>query len=188
MTKVIFVPGNGGSTTHDNWFPQVKKELESAGLEVIATTFPDPYLAREEYWIPFLRDQLKADDDTILVGYSSGAIAALKFAQQYEILGSVLVGVYHTDLGIKEEKLSGYFDTPWDWKTIQANQQWTVIFAAQDDPWIPVDEPRYIHKRLKCEYHEFKDQGHFGQESSFKENFTELSLAILRNLKAKKSQ
>lgn len=185
MTKVIFIPGNGGSTTRDNWFPAIEQDLKSHGIEVIAATFPDPYLARESFWIPFLKDTLKADKDTILVGYSSGAIAALKFAQQYPILGSVLVGVYHTDLGIEEEKLSGYFDTPWHWKTIRENQQWTVIFAAQDDPWIPIHEPRYIHKQLNCEYHEYKNQGHFGAESYFKKSFKELSLAIIRNIKEK---
>jgi len=49
MAKVIFVPGNGGCTTHDNWFPSVQKDLEAAGLEVMAVEFPDPDLARESF-------------------------------------------------------------------------------------------------------------------------------------------
>ena len=50
MLKVIFVPGNGGSSTQDIWYPSVKAELNEAGVEVIATDFPDPELARESYW------------------------------------------------------------------------------------------------------------------------------------------
>lgn len=81
MTKIIFIPGNGGSTTHDNWFPSVKKELEAHGLSVVAAPFPDPELARESIWIPYLLNELKVDRNSILVGHSSGAIAAMRFAE-----------------------------------------------------------------------------------------------------------
>jgi predicted alpha/beta hydrolase family esterase len=181
MTKVIFIPGNGGSTTSDNWFPSVKLELEQKGLQVIAAKFPDPELARESFWIPFLLDELKVDENTVLVGHSSGAIAAMKLAEKHKILGSVLVGTYYTDLGIEAEKLSGYFDKSWDWKSMRHNQQWTVIFASQDDPWIPIQEPRYVHAQLNCEYHEYTNLGHFGGDY-YKPTFPELSEAIIRNI------
>jgi uncharacterized protein len=181
MTKIIFVPGNGGSTTKDNWFPSVKKELEAQGLSVIAATFPDSELARESIWVPFLLNELKADEDSVLVGHSSGAIAAMRLAEKHSILGSVLIGAYHTDLGLENEKQAGYFDRPWDWGKIKQNQKWIVLFSSQDDPWISIDQPRYIHSKLKCEYHEYKNQGHFGGDY-FKESFPELTQAIIRNL------
>lgn len=182
MIKVVFAPGNGGSTTRDNWFPSLQKTLEEAGIKVIAPDFPDPELARECYWIPFLRDTLHVDDQTVIVGHSSGAIAAMRMAQTQKILGSVLVGAYHTDLDMETEKASGYFDTPWDWEKIAKNQRWCLLFASQDDPWIPVQEARFIHEQLNCEYHEFTDQGHFGGDY-FKPDFPELSQALIRHLK-----
>ncbi len=185
VTKIIFIPGNGGSTTSDNWFPSVKKELEAQGVSVIAASFPDSDLARESIWIPFLLNELKVDKNSILVGHSSGAIAAMRLAEKHSIVGSVLVGAYHTDLGIEDEKKSGYFDRPWDWQKIRENQKWTVLFSSRDDPWIPIDQPRYIHSKLKCEYHEYTNQGHFGGDY-FKEFFPELSQAIIRNLGSKK--
>jgi len=185
MVKVVFVPGNGGSTTQDNWFPSVKNELEACGLKVIAETFPDPDLARESYWIPFLHNEIKVDHDTILVGHSSGAIAAMRFAERYPILGSVLVGAYHTDLGIEKEKLSGYFSRPWDWRKIRNNQKWISLFASEDDPWIPIEHARDIYQNLNCEYHEYKNQGHFGGDY-VKREFPELTLSILNYLKIPK--
>ena len=179
--KIIFIPGNGGSTPKDNWFPSVQKELEAHGLKVVAREFPDSHLARESFWIPFLKDILKADKNSVLVGHSSGAIAALRYAEQYEIFGSVLVGAYHTHLGIETEKQSGYFDRPWDWKKIKTNQKWTALFASQDDPWIPIHEPRYLHTKLNCEYHEYKKEGHFGGDY-FKRDFPELSQVIIKNV------
>lgn len=179
--KVIFIPGNGGGSPNDNWFPSVKKELEAAGLNVIAEEFPDNDLARASFWIPFLRDKLKADENTILIGHSSGAIAAMRLAEIQPILASVLVGAYYTDLNMDKEKQSGYFDKAWDWKSIKANQQWAVLFASQDDPWIPIEEARYIHTQLDCEYHEYKNLGHFGGDY-YKPTFPELSRSIIRNI------
>lgn len=182
MIKVVFAPGNGGSTTRDNWFPSLQKTLEEAHIQVVAPDFPDPELARESYWIPFLRDTLKVDDQTVIVGHSSGAIAAMRMAQTQKILGSVLVGAYHTDLNMETEKASGYFETPWDWPKMRKNQQWCLLFASQDDPWIPVHEARFVHEQLNCEYHEFTDQGHFGGDY-FKPDFPELSHALVQRLK-----
>lgn len=179
--KVIFIPGNSGGTTNDNWFPSVKKELEAAGLEVISEEFPDNDLARMSLWIPFLLNELHADENTVLVGHSSGAIAAMRLAEVTPILGSVLVGAYHTDLGMEKEKLSGYFDHPWDWEKILNNQKWITLFASQNDSWIPIEEPRYLHSKLNCEYHEYKNEGHFGYDCH-KSTFPELSQSIIRNL------
>lgn len=160
--KVIFIPGNGGGSPNDNWFPYLKEELEKLKIEVIASEFPDNQLARESYWIPFLKNVLKADAKTILVGHSSGAIAAMRYAETNRLLGSVLVGGYHTDLGLPTEKQSGYFDRPWDWPSIMQNQKWIIQFASVNDPWIPIEEARFVHGKLNTEYHEFVDQGHFG--------------------------
>ena len=182
MVKAIFIPGNGGGKPTDNWFPYLKKELESLGCEVIAKNFPDSDLAREAFWIPFLKEELKASSDTILIGHSSGAIAAMRFAEKNTILGSVLVGVYHTDLGHEKERLSGYFDHPWNWEAIKKNQKWILEFASTDDPWIPIVEARFVRDRLKAEYYEYEDQGHFGGDY-FKETFVELAHALKEKLK-----
>ncbi|WP_341792077.1 alpha/beta hydrolase [Rickettsia endosymbiont of Gonocerus acuteangulatus] len=105
----------------------------------------------------------------------------MRFAEQYPILGSVLVGAYHTDLDMEKEKLSGYFSRPWNWEKIRSNQKYISLFASEDDPWIPIDYARYLYKHLNCEYHEYKNQGHFGGDYTKKE-FPELTLSILNYL------
>lgn len=179
--KVIFIPGNGGGGPNDNWFPYLKEELEKLKIEVVASEFPDNQLARESYWIPFLKNNLKADVETILVGHSSGAIAAMRFAENNKIFGSVLVGAYHTDLDLPMEKQSGYFNRPWDFESIIQNQQWIIQFASVNDPWIPIEEARFVHEKLNTEYHEFLDFGHFGGDYN-KLVFPELFDAIKMKL------
>lgn len=179
--KVILIPGNGHSSPQDNWLPYTKLALENLGLIVLAPQFPDTPLAREAYWLPFIKNELGADHNTILIGHSTGAIVAMRFAQTHKILGSILVGTYHTDLGMESEKLSGYFNRPWDWQAISSNQKFIIQFASTDDPWIPIAEARMVHKQLNTQYHEYTDQGHFGGDY-YKPQFPELVAALKKNL------
>lgn len=164
MTRVILLHGNGGGSGEDNWFPWLKYKLEKLNVTCETPDLPDPIEAKSTIWLPYIQDVLKADEDTILIGHSSGAVAAMRYAETHKILGSVLIGTYYTDLGDEREKASGYFDTPWQWEAIRNNQSWSVIFSSDDDPYIPIEEPRLIKDKLDSEYYEFSDRGHFGYD------------------------
>jgi len=140
----------------------------------VAPDLPDAKLARKEYWFPYFRDVLKLGVNDIIVGHSSGALAIMKYAENNKIGASVLVATYYTDLGYESEKASGYFDTPWQWDKIKANQKWSAIFASDDDPYISVEEPRFIRDKLGSEYFEFSSKGHFGGDANPKTEFPEL--------------
>jgi predicted alpha/beta hydrolase family esterase len=158
--KVILIHGNGGCTAGDAWYPRVEEECAALGLTVVNQTFPDNVKARAKFWLPHL-EQLGADEHTILIGHSSGAVAAMRYAETHRLLGSILVGVCHTDLGDSGEAASGYYSAPWQWERIRQNQQWIAMYHSVDDPHIPVAEPRFVAAQLKCNYFEFKDRGHF---------------------------
>jgi uncharacterized protein len=161
MPKVILIHGNNTMHWSYGWMPWLKAELEKLGLVVTGETFPDSIIAREKYWIPFLRDVLNADENTILIGHSSGATAAMRFAEKNKLLGTILVSPSYTDRGDPLEIQSGYFGRPWQWEKIKANQKWIIEFCSQDDPYLPLEEFRHIHEMLKTEYHEFDNRGHF---------------------------
>src|SRR5882672_10708870 len=103
MQKVILIHGNGDSSGQDNWFPWLKAELEKLGVQCVSPDFPNPKEAKADEWLPFLQNELHADENTIIVGHSSGAVAAMRFAENHKICGSVLVGTYYTDLGYDDE-------------------------------------------------------------------------------------
>ena len=166
--RAILIHGNGGSTAGDIWLPWVERELTSLGLDVINETFPDNVKARASIWLPHL-DALGADDRTILIGHSSGALAAMRFAETHRLAGSILVGVCHTDLGDPFEKASGYYDRPWQWQRIREHQPWIAIFSSTDDPHIPIAEPRFVAAQLRCSHFEFTDRGHFVDQREFPE-------------------
>ena len=180
--KIILLHGNNGGkddggAAHDYWFPYAKQEFDRLGLNVISKDFPDPKVAKMSIWLPFLKQECGADEQSILIGHSSGAIAAMRYAETNRVLGSVLVGAYYTDTGDPNERASGYFDTPWNWPAIRKNQQWIIQFASIDDPFFPIEEPRFVSKWLQSEYHEFIDRGHF-----FDREFPELVKEVKQKL------
>lgn len=178
-TKVIIIHGNQGGTGNDQWIPWLKFELEKRNFEVLNPTFPDNHGAKMSVWLPFL-ESISVDENTILVGWSSGAVAAMRYAERYRIRGSVLIGACHTDLNDELERLSGWYDEPWQWETIKSNQRWIAQFASIDDPVIPIDESRFVHERLGTEYHEYTDKKHFGWPEPMT-TFPELLAVILGN-------
>lgn len=161
MKKVVIIHGNGGCTNLHFWTPWLKTELEKNNITVVAPTMPDNVEAKASVWLPYMRDVLKCDENTIVIGHSSGAVAAMRYAEKYPLWGSVLVGACYTDLGFASERLAGYYAAPWQWEAIKKNQQWIVQLASSDDPYIPIQEAQHIHKQLDTDYYEYADQGHF---------------------------
>jgi hypothetical protein len=158
--KIIFLPGNGGDgNTSYGWFPYLKNELKEMGYIVISPIFPDGVLARKDYWLPYL-DTFLPDENTILIGHSSGAVAIMRYTENHKILGSVLVAPCYTDLNLDSEKISGYYDNDWNWESIKNNQKWIIQFSSINDPFIPIEEAKYIHNKLNTIYYEL-NEGHF---------------------------
>ncbi len=157
----------------------MERDLRALGLEVINRTFPDNVRARAEIWLPFI-EELGADAGTVLIGHSSGAVAALRYAETHRVLGSVLVGVCHTDLDDPGERASGYYRAPWRWDDIRRHQAWLGIFQSTDDPCIPVAEARFVAAQLRCAYFESADRGHFTDRAPFPElvQFVRRKLAL----------
>ena len=166
--KAILIHGNGGCTAGDIWLPWLERELTALGVDVINETFPDNIKARARVWLPHI-EALGADEHTILIGHSSGAVAAMRYAETHRLLGSILVGVCHTDLGDAFEAASGYYERPWQWQRIRDNQQWIAVYSSTDDPHIPIAEPRFVAAQLKCSHFEFNDRGHFIDSRQFPE-------------------
>ena len=115
--RVVIIPGMGCVPIEQcNWYSWLKEKLEndeSNRFSVIMEDMPDPHGARESIWLPFIREKLKFDEQTILVGHSSGCEAILRLLENDEVLGVVLVAACHTDLGDDNEKASEYYNRPW---------------------------------------------------------------------------
>ena len=162
--KIAIIPGNGGGAAESSvWYAWVRDALRSDERvsDVMLCDMPDPVLARECYWLPFMRDQLLCDENTIIVGHSSGAAAAMRYAEQWPVGGLVLVGAYASDLDDETERCSGYFSRPWAWHLIRQNSPFVIQFGSTDDPYLPWDEQKRVADALAADLRQFSNRGHF---------------------------
>ena len=100
--------------------------------------------------MPFILGELGANANTIVIGHSSGAEAALRLAEQQRLAGVVLVCACHTDLGEASEREAGYYSRPWLWEDMKSNTPWILQYHSTDDPFIPVAEARYVPAAKGC--------------------------------------
>lgn len=163
ITHAVIIPGNGGGDIfHANWYGWLYKKLNGIGnITCEMKNMPDPIQARESIWLPFMKDSLSVNENTIIIGHSSGAVAAMRYAESHKVYGLVLVSAYTSDLGEENERKSGYFNRPWEWEKIKSNVAWICQFGSTDDPFLPWTEQQEVADGLQCKLHKYNDKGHF---------------------------
>jgi len=157
------------------WYAWLKDELSKRGVKMILRNFPDPYEFRAKYWIPFMKNELKCDEHTVIVGHSAGTAAAMRIAEEQAVAGLVLVSAWYQIGDVSEEPWdgAGYCDNEWNWDQIkkhvvQDNNGFILQFHSVDDDFCDIEEAREISKFLSSEYFEFKNRRHF-QQRKFQE-------------------
>lgn len=161
MTRFVYMHGNGTTHWSASFAPQLKRQLEENNQDTFFETMPDSVEARAEYWLPFLDRIAHVEPDDVIIGWSSGAVAGLRYAETHKLKGLVLIGAHYTHLDDDREKASGYFDTPWDWEAIRNNVGTIILYHGDDDPYIPYDDFLYIADMTRADRHEIAGGGHF---------------------------
>ncbi|HSW77820.1 MAG TPA: alpha/beta hydrolase [Candidatus Chromulinivoraceae bacterium] len=167
--RFIFIHGNQSTHWSFAWAPWLKSELEQLGFETFFETMPDSIIARSEYWLPFLKNHVKVGKNDVIIGWSSGAVAAMRYAEENRLLGSILVSPCYTDLGDELEKESGYYDQPWQWEKIRFNQKHIALLWGDNDPYIPQSEFEHIASQLRPTEMRIRNAGHFIERQNFPE-------------------
>lgn len=167
--RIVYIHGNSSTHWSFGWARWLKAELEKLGYETVFETMPDSIIARSEYWLPFLKDHIKAGANDVLVGWSSGAVAAMRYAEANKLRGSVLISPCYTDLGDELEKQSGYYDAPWRWEKIRSNQDKIALFWGDGDPYISQSEFAFIAGQLHANEYKIPSGKHFIERHEFPE-------------------
>ena len=172
LRRVVVIPGNGAGCASANFYPRLADALRRRGHEVLLREMPDADRARRARWEPFVDAELvRGDAGCVVVGHSSGALAALRLAERARVRALVLVSATHHDLGDRNERASGWYDSPWRWDAVRANARRVALFASSDDPFIPVTTQREVRDGLAAagsaagagsfEYIELNRRSHF---------------------------
>lgn len=167
--RFVYIHGNGTSHWSFGWAKWLQRELISLGYDTFFETMPDSVLARSDYWLPFMKDHIQIGENDIIIGWSSGATAAMRYAESNQILGSILISPSCTDLGDVLEKQSGYYDESWNWDTIRSNQRDIALIYGGNDPYIPQSEFEYIAQSTEARVIAVPAGDHFNNQNTFPE-------------------
>jgi len=168
--KFVILHGNHGTKAEDAWYTSLKDKLSSAGYQVDLRTHPESTINSRTEVIRTLKEEINVDDNTIIIGHSSGAQACMRYAELYPVLGLVLVTPYVTHMGNQHEKESGYFDFQWNPVSIRNNTKWIIQFSSDADPFISYKEQSQVIRRMLRKsdfdytYYKCIDMHHIGKK------------------------
>jgi predicted alpha/beta hydrolase family esterase len=167
MKNVIILHGTG-NTPEGNWFRWLEQELKQRGYDVWLPQLPDAELPdAEKYNKLLLGGGFNFNDETILIGHSSGAVSILNLLQELpegtRLKASFLVGAFKGPLG--KENRSVLFPKPFDFEKIMARCGKFVFIHSDNDPYCPLDDAKFLAQKLSGELIIKEGQGHFNLET-----------------------
>lgn len=164
MKKALLLHGTDGDS-QDNWIPWLKTQLESNGYEVWSPDLPESNAPNTERYNKYILDnkQFQLDQDTIVIGHSSGAVAILGLLEALPENTSVhacyLVGSFKNDLGW--DSLKQLFTKPLDFDRIKSKSRLWYFLHSDNDPYCPLDHARYLHEQIGGDLIVLPGQKHF---------------------------
>ena len=168
MKKVIILHGTMGSPA-GNWFGWLQVELKAKGLQVWLPELPNPEQPSLKQWAEFVATNcpFDLDQETLIVGHSSGAILALVLTQKsaVELGGIVCVSVFH-DNSLNWDANSKLFDVEFDYQAIKKHAKTRLVIHSDDDPYVPVEQAKFVAQQIDAEFLLIPNQGHFNLEKS----------------------
>lgn len=164
MLNALILHGTGGYPT-ENWFDWLRQELEQSGCPTQVPQLPDANRPNIKRYNQFLLHELQCDfnQDTILIGHSSGAVAILGLLQalpeSVQVDTCYLVGSFKDDLGW--EALRDLFNPPLDLARIKTKAKHFIFIHADNDPYCPLAHAEYLATQLAGELLIKEGQKHF---------------------------
>lgn len=167
MKNAIILHGTD-NTPEGNWFRWLEKQLQERDYEVWLPQLPDAAQPNaEKYNRLLLNHGFDFNDETILIGHSSGAVAILNLLQELpesvKIKAAFLVGVFKGPLGISAR--SELFPKPFDFSKIKSHCEKFVFIHSDNDPYCPLSDAEFLSEKLDGELVIEPGQGHFNLET-----------------------
>lgn len=153
MKNALILHGTG-ATPESNWFSWLKKELEKKGYKVWLPQLPQadkPNLGRYSKFL--LSRNWDFNQDSVIIGHSSGAVATLGLLQALpegtKVDTCILVGTFNGSLGW--DNLKDLEKVKFDWGKIKSKARKFIFLHSDDDPHCPLDHAKFQAKKLDGE-------------------------------------
>lgn len=163
MKKAIILEG-WFNTAKDNWYPWLKKELETRGYEVWIPELPtiDTKLPSLTKMLQFIDHNFTIDKNTTIIGHSLGAVLALRLAEKYKYKKAFLVAGWDFDDLTPEHKL--FWPNKIGHDKIRKNVKEIYIISSDNDPYTTAITAEGMSERLGGIFILVKNAVHFSEK------------------------
>lgn len=165
----VLLHGFKGNPKNGIFFPWLTRQLEKIGARVSAPQLPHPFEPKEEEQVDYVLNNIKFDEQTILLGHSLGSVVALKVLERLKgpIAGLVLVGGFvEPNFKDKPRPFEQNFKWSFNFQKIKNNLNFVKILSDTKDSAVPMEQGRKLHKFLGGELIEtIAKESHFSATS-----------------------
>jgi uncharacterized protein len=167
MRAVIIIHGTGGHP-EENWFPWLKKELESLGCTVLVPKFPTPEGQSLYTWLETFKEYEHYMSDAILIGHSIGPAFLLNILEKQRAHAAFFVAGFTGLLGNRFDELNHTFsDRQFDWIRIKQHCQRFYVINSDDDPYVPQEKGEYLAEQVDGKFILLHHAGHINEAAGF---------------------
>lgn len=171
--NVVIVHGTGGKP-NENWFPWLAGTVRDAGYKAEVPTFPTPENQNVPAWLKVLDSTTQPlGSETTLVGHSLGCALLLRALERPgdAIEASVFVSGFVGELDNPDfDPLNApFFVEQFDWETIRRRAGRVLVFAGDDDPYVPLSKGSELAEQLGAELTVIPGGGHLNASAGFTE-------------------
>lgn len=152
MKNALILHGTGGHSK-ENWFDWLKTELEKNGWKVWVPDLPGankPNIKKYNEFL-FANKDWEFNQESVLVGHSSGAVAMLGLLQSLpkgrKVGTCYLVGSFRNNLDW--DALDDLFLEPFDFDLIKTKARKFVFIHSDNDPYCPLEHAQYLSEKLR---------------------------------------
>jgi len=168
MKNALILHGTENDSS-GNWFQWLKKQLESRGFEVWVPDLPNSEMPdAEKYNNLLLNHGFIFNEETVLVGHSSGAVSILNLLAELpadvKIRAAFLVGAFKGPLN--KETRSKLFPKPFNFEQLKTHCNKFVFVHSDNDPYCPLSDAEFLANKLDGDLMVKKGQGHFNLDAS----------------------
>lgn len=172
MKNAVLFHGTGGNP-ESYWFPYLKRELEKRGYTVSVPALPNTENPKIEETLPFALSAATYDENTVLVGHSSGAPLILSILENIDVKIRSAIFVAGFFKPLNPPKPEPMVQTSYDWDMIRAHCARFVVLNSDHDPWGCNDVMgKELAEHVGGEFVLMKGEGHMGS-TTFNQPYTE---------------
>jgi len=164
MKNALILHGTDGYPT-ENWFDWLRQELEKKSWQVLVPALPCANKPNIKRYNKFLLEELNLylDEESILIGHSSGAVAILGLLQALPesvvVDTCYLIGAFKDNLDW--DALDGLFEEPFNFAKIKNKAKHFVFIHSDNDPYCPLEHAKFLAEKLGGELIIKEGQKHF---------------------------